>query len=130
MAPTFLQALASPEKYAEWVPIERCFAAGVFDDAKVWKFMRLLMRGQTFRPLVGVADPFSDRIAVADGHHRFTAFKRIGHDKVLMAVAVDPAWYLIVSTGINQLTMGWQKKTRRQFRKLKCWMLGREDWGV
>jgi uncharacterized protein (DUF1015 family) len=130
MAPSFLQALASPEKYAEWVPIERCTVAGVIDEDKVFKFVKLLMRGKTFKPLVGVLNPFGSNIAIADGHHRFEAFKRIGHDKVLMAVSVDPAWYPIVAFGVNQLTLGWQKKARRQFRKMKCWMLGREDWGV
>jgi len=130
MEPTFLEALADPEKYATWVPIEKCFAAGVIDEGKVFKFMKLMMKGQTFRPLVGIRHPFEDRIAVADGHHRFTAFQRIGHDKVLMALSHDPFWYPIVSSGLNQLTPGWQEKVRKPFRKLKCWMLGREDWGA
>jgi hypothetical protein len=130
MAPTFLQALANPEKYAEWVPIERCTVAGVIDEEKVWKFMRLLMKGQTFRPLIGVKNPFGDNIAVADGHHRFTAFKRVGHDRVLMAVVIDPIWYPIASTGINQLTSSWQKKARRRLREWKCWLTGEEDWGA
>jgi uncharacterized protein (DUF1015 family) len=130
MAPTFLQALANPEKYAEWVPIEKCTAAGVIDEEKVFRFVKLLMQGKTFKPLVGVASPIEDKIAIGDGHHRFTAYKRIGHDKVLVAVAIDPVWYPIVAFGINQLTPGWQRKARRQLRRLKCWLSGKEDWGV
>ena len=130
MYPTFLTVLSNPEKYAEWVPIEKCTVAGVIDEEKVFKFVKLLMRGKEFKPLVGVINPFGDDIAVADGHHRFHAYRRIGHDKVLMAVSHDPLWFPIVSRGLNQLTPAWQVKARRQLRKLKCWLFRREDWGA
>jgi len=130
MALPLWAALADPAKYAEWVPIEKVFAAGTIDETKVQKFVILLMKGKTFKPLVGVVSPIGDKIAVADGHHRFHAFQRIGHSQVLMAVSNDYAWYPIVALGINQLTSSWHTRVRRPLKKLRYKLFGGEDWGV
>jgi hypothetical protein len=70
---SIMEALANPKKYAVLVDIDKCFAAGPINDKKVWKILREYWAGKDFKPLVGVAHPFEDKIAIADGHHRFHA---------------------------------------------------------
>lgn len=125
-------AFINPKKYAVWVDIDRCFAEGPINEAKVWKILREYWAGKDFDPIVGVAEPFGDRIAIADGHHRFHAYKQAGLKKILVAVSNDFLYYPIVAKGINQLHPTWQTVIRKKLRSLKYKLTGneKEDWGV
>ena len=132
MALPLWAALADPERFATTVPIEKVFAAGVVNEKKVWKIITAYWKGKTFKALVGVSHPFEDKIAVADGHHRFHAFKRIGLKEVRIAVSDDFTLYPLIARGVNQLGEGWQNRVRGKLRSLKFKLMGKEeeDWKV
>jgi hypothetical protein len=132
MALPLWAALADPDRYAEMVPVSKIFAAGAINEKKVWKIITAYWKGKTFKALVGVSHPHEDKIAVADGHHRFHAYVRIGLKEVPMAVSDDFVLYPIIARGLNQLHPAWQNKVRGKLRSLKFRCLGKEDqdWKV
>ena len=112
-----LTALAYPDRFAVLVPIERCFAAGTINEAKVWAIIRAWSNDQTFRPLVGVKHPFKERIAIADGHHRFHAYSRLGLTEIPVAVSDEYVYYPGVAAGLNQFGPRWQNRFRPKLRR-------------
>ena len=106
--------------------------AAQLNEAKVEKIMQELQAGKRFKALVAVAHPFRNRKAIADGHHRYEALKRLGVTKTRVALSDDYLYYPGVRFGWNQVNKRFQDKVRPKLKRVEMKMKRKkdEDWKV
>jgi hypothetical protein len=73
-----IRAYTNPEKYKEYIPIEKIVVDEKVVDEGVARYENMIESGEELNPIIVIKHPKEDYYAVLDGHHRFWAM--IGQD--------------------------------------------------
>lgn len=68
-----IRAYTNPEKYKEYIPIEKIVVDEKVVDEGVTRYEKIIESGEELKPIIVIKHPKEDYYAVLDGHHRFWA---------------------------------------------------------
>ena len=89
-----IRAYTNPEKYKEYIPIEKIVVDEKVVDEGVARYEKIIESGEELKPIIIIKHPKEDIYAVLNGHHRFWAM-------VAQDITVAPCVVINVYTNLQ-----------------------------
>ena len=116
--------LLNPEKYAEWINIEKIVADEKIYHKGVKRYRKMIESGKDPGTIVIVKHPEKNLYAVLNGHHRYWAQKEMGIKEIKCAVVYDfigPLFHL-TKGGFLQPSPLYTQYIRVPFKKVRNYL--------
>lgn len=112
--------LINPKKYAKKIETDKIIADTKYSKQGVKYYKEKIRANQPIDPIVVVKHPRKDLYAVLDGHHRYYAYRELGKQTVICAVAGDYSSLLFYLTeqGYLQPSSATTDSLRRPIKKM------------